>query len=105
MTKHFVVHLADKQRHLMTEQLIRDHVHYLTELSRSGALIFCGPCADGTALMILRCADVDEANRLLEGDPFSQVNYYRSRRIVEILAANEQNQFHLPMVLDNLAKR
>lgn len=101
---HFVVHLSEKQRHLMTEELIRTHVAYLTKLSQAGALLFCGPCADGTALMILQCGDLEEANRLLQGDPFSAVNYYRSRRVVEIQAASEANNFHLQEVLDYLAR-
>lgn len=103
--RQFVVHLSEKQKHFMTEQLIRDHVAYLGQLSREGVLRFCGPCTDGSALMLLVCSSPEEAQRLVEADPFSQVAYYANRKIVEIEEANEANGFHLQQVLQTLRAR
>ena len=100
--RQFVVLLADKQRHLMTEQLIKDHVAYLHKLSKAGVLTFCGPCTDGSALMILRCPSQEDAENVVAADPFSHVAYYASRKIVEIEEANEANGFHLQQALHAL---
>jgi uncharacterized protein YciI len=101
----FVVHLSNKQRHLMTEELIRGHVEYLRQLKQKGVLPFCGPCKDGTAIMILNCDTFEEAHQFVENDPFSKVGYYASRNIVEIEEANESNNFLLDEVLDYLSKQ
>ena len=74
----FICQLADKQKELMTLPLIEAHVEYLRNLKNEGKLPFCGPCVDGTALMILTVDNQDEAVALMEGDPFSKVNYYRA---------------------------
>jgi hypothetical protein len=100
--RQFVVLLSEKQKGLMTESLIRGHVAYLSQLSKEGVLRFCGPCTDGSALMLLQCSSAEEAQSLVEADPFSQVAYYANRRIVEIEEANEANEFHLHQVLQTL---
>jgi uncharacterized protein YciI len=100
--RQFVVLLSEKQKHFMTEQLIRGHVAYLSQLSKEGVLRFCGPCTDGSALMLLACSSPEEAEHLIEADPFSQVAYYANRKIVEIEEANEANGFHLQQVLQTL---
>jgi len=91
----FVVHLSNKQHHLMTPDLIRAHVEYLRHLKQKGVLPFCGPCKDETAIMILNCNTFEEAQQLVENDPFSKAGYYASRNIVEIEEANEANNFLL----------
>lgn len=103
--KKFAVHLSGKQKHLMTEELIKDHAAYLRSLKEKGVLPFCGPAKDGTALMIIDAPDADEAKRYVEGDPFSQVNYYQERRIVEIEEAGLSNDFFLDEVLEEIRSR
>jgi uncharacterized protein YciI len=105
MNRQFIVHLSNKQRHLMTEELIQGHVSYLGELKRQGKLPFCGPCKDGTAIMILKADSQEEAEALLAGDPFTRANYYRDRRIVEVEEATLENNFLLDDVLVNLRNR
>ncbi|MBB6453380.1 hypothetical protein HNQ94_001828 [Salirhabdus euzebyi] len=102
--KKFVVHLTNKQRQFMTEALILDHVAYLRNLKEEGVLPFCGPCVDGTALMILDAPTEEIAKEYVEGDPFSKVNYYMERNIVEIEEANIENNFLLGDVLKYLSK-
>jgi uncharacterized protein YciI len=102
MSKQFIVHLSDKQKHLMTKELIIGHVEYLRSLKEKGKLPFCGPCVDGTALMILKAESQKEAKELLEGDPFSRVGYYQTQKIVEVQEATFENNFHLEQVLDRL---
>lgn len=100
--KKFVVHLSNKQRDLMTEALIVAHVSYLKELKKRGVLPFCGPCVDGTALMIIDAPSYKEAEELVENDPFSKVNYYLDRKIVEVEEATMENDFLINDVIDYL---
>ncbi|WZY00538.1 YciI family protein [Bacillus sp. FSL W7-1360] len=102
--KKFVVILSDKQRNLMLAELIKGHVAYLKALKEKGVLLFCGPCTDGTAVMIIDAPSLEKAKELVEGDPFSEVDYYKERRIVEIEEANEENGFFLEKVLAGLGK-
>lgn len=75
----------------MDEDLIQAHVDYLRQLKEDGVLPFCGPCEDGTAIMILSCNSCEEARKLVEADPFAERNYYRERRIVEVEEATREN--------------
>ncbi|MBA4495066.1 YciI family protein [Paenactinomyces guangxiensis] len=100
--KQFVVRLSDKQKHLMTAKLITDHVNYLRQLKEVGRLPFCGPCTDGTAIMILKADSREEAEKLLASDPFSAVDYYKSRDMIEVEEATLENNFHLDRVLENI---
>lgn len=99
MEKRFVCFLSGKQKDLMTKELIIRHVGYLKTLKQDGKLPFCGPCADGTAVMILAADTLEEARELVAADPFSKANYYRDRRIVELQEATIENNFHLDEVL------
>lgn len=103
--KKFVVHLSDKQRELMSCELIKAHAAYLKLLKEKRVLPFCGPCADGTALMIIDAPTKEKAIEYVENDPFSKVNYYRERKVVEIEEATEENDFLINDVLDYLAKK
>jgi uncharacterized protein YciI len=91
--KTFVVALNEKQPQLMTQQLLEAHCDYLHRLADAGNLRFCGPCLDGTALMVLNAIDEPAARSIVENDPFAAVDYYRSRRVVEIEEANVDNDF------------
>lgn len=93
--KQFVVYLADKQREVMDDDLIQAHVNYLRQLKEDGMLPFCGPCEDGTAIMILSCDSREDARKLVAADPFAERNYYRERRIVEVEEATKENNFLL----------
>ena len=50
-----------------------EHRQYLMQLLERGKLAATGPFTDGSgALIIYEAADRDEAERLLQGDPFSK---------------------------------
>lgn len=105
MSRQFIVHLSNKQRHLMTEELILGHVAYLEELKRQRRLPFAGPCKDGTAVMILQAESPEEAHALVSGDPFARANYYQDRRVVEVEEATLDNHFLLDDVLSYLHRQ
>jgi len=92
---HFLIRLSGAQPELMTPELVSEHVAYLHRLHSSGHLVFCGPCDDGTAIVVLRCSDRDEAERLAAGDPFARVGAYRERSIVAFRPATLENNFLL----------
>lgn len=100
--KQFVVQLSDKQRDLMTKELIIGHVNHLRSLKEKGVLPFCGPCYDGSALMIIKASDIEEARAYVEADPFAKANYYKSRNIVEVEEATIENNFLLEDVIEYL---
>ncbi|WP_096186555.1 YciI family protein [Evansella halocellulosilytica] len=102
--KKFIVSLSQKQKSLMPEELIMNHVTYLKSLKEKGVLPFCGPCTDGTALMIIDAPSFEIAKEYVEDDPFSKINYYKDRKIVEIEEATEDNEFLLQDVLSELHK-
>lgn len=89
----------------MSEELIIDHVSYLKSLKEKGVLPFCGPCVDGSALMIIDAPSFVAAQELVQNDPFSKVNYYLDRKIVEIEEATLDNNFHLDEVLTYLKQK
>jgi uncharacterized protein YciI len=103
--KKFVVYLSNKQKELMTEDLIIRHVNYLKSLKDKGVLPFCGPCVDGTAIMIINAHSEEAAKEFLENDPFSRMNYYMERKIVEVEEGTIENNFYLEEVLDHLRER
>ncbi|MFD1175285.1 YciI family protein [Paenibacillus puldeungensis] len=102
--KKFVVHLSNKQRHLMTEELVKAHAAYLKSLKEKGVLPFCGPCADGTGLMIIDAASYEEAKGYVDNDPFSKVDYYIDRKLVEVEEATIENNFLIDDVVAYLSK-
>lgn len=102
--KKYIVRLSDKQKELMNEALMRQHASYLRELKEKGVLPFCGPCMDGTALMIIDAPSYQLAKQYVENDPFSKVNYYRTRDIVEIEEATIENNFLMDDVIQYLRR-
>ncbi len=103
--KTFLVLLSAKQRELMNEKLIRGHVEYLNSLWEKRHLIFCGPCTDGTAIMLLQSESLESIKELLQNDPFSKVMYYQSVEIKEVQDANPNNNFHLDEVFNYLSSK
>lgn len=89
----------------MTEELIVGHVAYLRGLKEKGVLPFCGPCVDGTALMMIHASTVEEAGEVVENDPFSKVDYYLDRKIVEVEEATVENNFLIDDVLTYLRNK
>jgi len=94
-TSHFLIRLSGAQTDLMTPELVSDHVSYLHQLHEAGHLVLCGPCEDGTAIIILRCSNQAEAERLATQDPFAQVGAYQERSIVAFRPATPENNFLL----------
>ena len=92
---HFLVRLAKAQAQLMTRPLIQAHVAWLQQLHKGGELVLCGSCADGTALLVVRCATHEEAERLAACDPFADVGAYLERSVVAFRMATPENNFLL----------
>jgi uncharacterized protein YciI len=94
-TSHFLIRLSGAQPELMTPELVSEHVSYLHRLHDSGHLVLCGPCEDGTAIIVLRCSDRAEAERLAARDPFAHAGAYRERSIAAFRLATPENNFLL----------
>ncbi|MCM2293687.1 YciI family protein [Allorhizobium sp. BGMRC 0089] len=92
---HFLVRLADARSQLMTSSLVKAHVTWLHQLHNRGQLVLCGPCDDGTAIIVLRCETMEEASRISSSDPFAEAKAYSQRSIVKFNAATPENNFLL----------
>lgn len=99
--KIFRVDVFDSDPVLMTETLVKDHVDFLTLLHKNGTLIFCGPCfEDGAAMLLIRADSKSHADDIIAQDPFSLKQFYRQRSIKEIAECNIENQFMLNASID-----
>ena len=96
----WIAFLSNKQRELMTSELLEAHVKYLKKIWSTGELKLCGPLVDGSAIMVFN-VDTEQQARLLVGDdPFSEVKYYREVRFEQFMEANLDNNFLLDEALD-----
>lgn len=92
--KSFLVLFIDKQLDQFNEQLIKDHVHYLRELHTNGNLPLCGPLTDNKgAVLIVRADSKQDAEQLINAEPFIKAKYYQSYIMQEFIEANENNQW------------
>lgn len=92
---HFIVRLSNARPELMTSELVSEHVHWLRKLDEKGMLIICGPCSDGTAIIILACTSLAEAQKIAASDPFASVGAYRCRDVVAFRSATQKNNYLL----------
>ncbi|GIN37251.1 YciI family protein [Heyndrickxia oleronia] len=101
----FLILLKDKRKGELTHELLKQHVEHLQKLSNISKLFICGPLKDNEkAMQILKCETKDEAQKLVESDPFIQKGYYASYEVHEIIEANEGNNwlFEDPQTKSNL---
>ena len=57
-----------------------DHVAYLNKMREDGALVAAGPYEDGSGgAILLNAEDVAAAEKLVAGDPFTQLDVTRDR--------------------------
>ncbi|MCL1074220.1 YciI family protein [Shewanella dokdonensis] len=92
----FLVLLSDKKANGLTPELLLAHVHHLQQLAAAGQLRFCGPYADNQgAMLLLLCTDRQQAEQLLQADPFIHVGYYKQYQLQEVLEANAANHWLL----------
>ncbi|GLO60606.1 hypothetical protein MACH09_11140 [Vibrio sp. MACH09] len=98
----WIAFLSDKQRELMTKNLLKAHVSYLKEITNTGELKLCGPLLDGTAIMIFNVDTEQHARSLVASDPFSKASYYKTVRFAEFMEANMENEFLLTDALTQM---
>jgi uncharacterized protein len=92
----FVVMLSNKSRQGLARELLLAHIGHLRKLHAAGALVICGPFADGeSALLILRTPDRQEAETIVKADPFIISGYYGSYALHEMIEGNEANNWLL----------
>lgn len=90
----YIVMLSDKKRSVFTRALLIRHIEHLRELSETKRLFLCGPFKDNDgALQILIADSKENAEKMINDDPFISENYYQSYTIQELIEANEENNF------------
>ena len=83
----------------MSQELLEGHVNHLRTLEIDHRLIVCGPCEDGTAVLIILAENLQEAKKLIQRDPFVAQKYYRRSEITAFTAANGENNFLMDEVV------
>ena len=90
----FIAFLSNKNKHQFSEQLLLKHVAHLKRLNKQGKLFLCGPFTDDkSALQILNAKNINEANDLVNEDPFIQQGYYKQVEVKELIEANADNNW------------
>ncbi|MBJ7554491.1 YciI family protein [Marinomonas spartinae] len=90
----FVALLSGKNKNLFSEALLGEHVAHLQQLDDSGKLHLCGPFKDDdSAIQILIADTLEEANLLIQQDPFVQHGYYKTVAVKELIEANSGNNW------------
>ena len=92
---HFIVKLAGSQPDRTTRANVEAHVAWLHTLQDAGKLILCGPCDDGTAIIVLSCGTLEEATDLANSDPFAETGAYAERTVHTFRLATPENNFLL----------
>lgn len=101
----FVAILKDKKRGHLTRNLLQAHVNHLRTLSQSGKLHLCGPFTENDkAIQVLVADSLEEAEALVQQDPFVRSGYYGSYDLYELIEANESNNWlmDIPQTKENL---
>lgn len=90
----YIVILEEKKEGTLEPDLLNQHVNHLRELTRLGKLSLCGPFKDNDgALQIIVAETKENAERIIEQDPFIKEKYYHSYVIYELIEANENNNW------------
>lgn len=93
--KYFIIRLEGANPDAMTPNIVQEHVAWLSQLDDQEILLECGPCGDGTALILLRCGSLDEAVKISNSDPFATHRAYENRTVVAFRRATKENNYLL----------
>jgi uncharacterized protein YciI len=76
-----------------TREVIAAHVAHLRALDDAGALVVCGPFADGDGGMVcVQAETIDRATAMAAGDPFVEQGFKRFR-VRELERATRDNGY------------
>jgi len=93
MTKYIMI-LKDKRKGTLTPDLLNQHIDHLREQTLKGNIALCGPFKDDDgALQIIEVESREVAESILKQDPFIREGYYRNYEILELIEANENNNW------------
>jgi uncharacterized protein YciI len=83
----------DEHNGTPTNDLVKNHIDHLRNLSKNGILFFCGISKDYSgALLIFEAKSYEDAEKYLLQDPLIIKKYY-SYAIHELIEANEKNNW------------
>lgn len=92
--KKFVAILSKKRAGHLNASLLNAHVEHLKALSASGSLFLCGPLQDNNAALLIVVANSKEqAQSMMDADPFVKESYYEEYSLSELIEANESNNW------------
>ncbi|KCZ86813.1 YciI family protein [Hyphomonas jannaschiana] len=92
---HFIVKLAGACPERTNQANVEAHVAWLETLHDTGKLSLCGPCDDGTAIIVLSCGTLEEAIEIANSDPFVESGAYATRTVHAFQLATPENNFLL----------
>jgi len=92
----YVVILKDKISNEIEDGLNRRHVDHLKQTALDGHLFLCGPLiGHGGAMQIIEANSKEEAEEMIQNDPFIAEGFYQTYEIYWLLEANLENNFLL----------
>ena len=92
--KPFLVLLKNKGLLKLEVPLLLEHVEHLKNIHNSGNLLICGPFIDGTgAVLIIKANSKQEAEKIIQSDPFIKEKYYTEFSITEFQQADNSNNW------------
>lgn len=92
---HFLIKLAGACPDRTTPALVEAHVTWLHALQDASKLVLCGPCDDGTAIIVVSCDTLADATHIAESDPFTGAGAYAERTVHGFQLATPANNFLL----------
>lgn len=94
--KKYVAILKDKISNTIDPELNIRHVDHLKQTALNGNLFLCGPLlGHGGAMQIIIANTKEEAEMMLQKDPFLAEGFYTNYELYELLEANLENNFLL----------
>lgn len=92
----FITILKNKKKGTLTVELLKKHVDHLRIQTFSGNIILCGPFKNNDkAIILLEAVTIEEAETIVNLDPFIKEGYYQSYELYELNEANEKNNWLL----------
>lgn len=90
----FIFILARRNPQAITREIYSSHVEYLRKQTIEKRLLLAGPIKNRGIILQLYCAEtLDEAETLVNNDPYVSHGYYQSYRGYEWVMANEENNW------------
>jgi uncharacterized protein len=90
----FVFIIKDKEPAVLTKDLYYRHIAHLKQNARAQRLYLVGPLKEQDKLLqVVQADSAEEAQAIVDNDPYVKEGLYRSYECYELLESNEANNW------------